>query len=132
MGHREVKKNTETELSCAITEIGAAMKITWTGYTDNFKLLPAEGSERSDGFDTRTQSQTSTLTVGSEAVISDATYTCTVSSVLSGNLFETKNFDVQLFVYGKRKTCTLHSILTVFVKYMHKLVQISLFDTKLL
>ena len=107
MGHREVKKNTETELSCAITEIGAAMKITWTGYTDNSKLLPAEGSE---GFDTRTQSQTSTLTVGSEAVISDATYTCTVSSVSTGNLFETKNFDVQLFVYGKRKTCTLHSI----------------------
>ncbi|XP_063691212.1 titin-like [Bolinopsis microptera] len=95
VSHREVKKNTETEISCTITEIGAAMEITWTGYTNKnyFNLSPAVAIGRDS------ESQTSTLIVGSEAVVADATYTCTVSSVVEGNLFETKNFDVQLFVY---------------------------------
>jgi hypothetical protein len=87
----EVKKNTEAKLACTITEITAAMKITWSNLADGHVT---------DEFNAGTGSQTSTLTVKPGAVTADKTYTCTVSSVQNPTSEETK-FEVELLVYGK-------------------------------
>ena len=93
--NQEVSKRTETKISCTITEIGSAMTITWSGYdawNDNY--LVEYGI-----FNANDNSQTSSITIKSEAVVADSEFSCSVSSaeMLAS---ESKNFIVQLFVYG--------------------------------
>ena len=93
--NQEVSKRTETEISCTITEIGTAMTITWSGYdASNENYLVESGI-----FNANDNSQTSSLTIKSEAVVADNEFSCSVSSaeMLAS---ESKNFIVQLFVYG--------------------------------
>ena len=88
-------KGTESKISCAITEIGTALTISWSGFDigdENYSIEPGN-------FNTDDSTQTSVLTVKSEKVLADNTFTCTVSS-LEKLASETLNFDVNLRVYG--------------------------------
>ena len=94
--HSEVKKNTETTLTCKVKDIGTFLTVSWSGYDrdyENYSYLPGS-------LDTTSSSHTSTLTIREAAVLSDHTFTCTVAS--QEFLASPSNtFDVQLFVYGK-------------------------------
>ena len=94
--HIEVKKNTETTLTCKVRDIGTLLTVSWSGYdgdNENYSYLPGS-------LDTTISSHTSTLTIREEAVLSDHTFTCTVASqeFLAS---PPSTFDVQLSVYGK-------------------------------
>ena len=92
--HIEVKKNTETSLTCKVRDIGTLLTVSWSGYDgDNYSYLPGS-------LDSTSSSHTSTLTIREAAVLSDHTFTCSVAS--QEFLASPPNtFDVQLFVYGK-------------------------------
>ena len=92
--HIEVKKNTETTLTCKVRDIGTLLTVSWSGYDgDNYSYLPGT-------LESTSSSHTSTLTIREAAVLSDHTFTCSVAS--QEFLASPPNsFDVQLFVYGK-------------------------------
>ena len=93
--NQEVSKRTETEISCTITEIGSAMTMTWSGYdASNESYLVESGI-----FNANDNSQTSSLTIKSEAVVADNEFSCSVSSA-EKLASESKKFIVQLSVYG--------------------------------
>ena len=90
----EVKKNTEATISCIISMISTAMTISWSGMEQNDSNYVSDSK-----FDDADGTQTGTLTVKSEAVTADKTYTCIISSVQNPASVE-KSFDVELLVYG--------------------------------
>ena len=92
---KEVLVNTETVISCKITQINEQMSIEWSGFTQGSNFDPKQGS-----YDPNSNSQTGTLTVKSGAVKSDQTYTCTISSKVNTDS-AIKTTDVHLNVYGK-------------------------------
>ena len=99
--HSEVKKNTETTLTCKVKDIGTSLTVSWSGFDgENYSYLPGS-------LDTTSSSHTSTLTIREAAVLSDHTFTCTVDS--QEFLASPSNtFDVQLFVYGKCRAVLKH------------------------
>ena len=92
---KEVKKDTETIVSCKITGIDEGMSIAWSGFTTGADFVASSGS-----YDSSSNSQTGTLTVKSGAVASDKTYTCTISSTVN-TASAAKTINVDLNVYGK-------------------------------
>ena len=96
--HSEVKKNTETTITCKVRDIGTLLTVSWSGFDgENYSYLPGS-------LDMSSSSHTSTLTIREAAVLSDHTFTCTVAS--QEFLASPSNtFDVQLFVYGNYSTC---------------------------
>ena len=92
---KEVKKDTETIVSCKITGIDEGMSIAWSGFTAGPNFVPNPGS-----YDSSSNSQTGILTVKSGAVETDKTYTCTVSSTVN-TASAAKTINVDLNVYGK-------------------------------
>ena len=102
---KEVLVNTETVISCKITGITEPMSIEWSGFTEGSNFDAKQGSH-----DPNSNSQTGTLTVKSDAVKSDLTYTCSVSSSTNKNS-AVKTTDVYLNVYGKnRRKVTIHDM----------------------
>ena len=92
--HIEVKKNTETTLTCQVRDIETLLTVSWSGYDgDNYSYLAGS-------LESTSSSHTSTLTIREAAVLSDHTFTCSVASqeFLAS---PSSTFDVQLFVYGK-------------------------------
>ena len=92
----EVKRETETSISCAISGVKTALSITWSGFEEenlDFRITEGQYNEK-DG------TQSSVLTIHSPAVIIDKPFTCTVSS---GDKLasEPLSFEVELSVYGK-------------------------------
>ena len=92
---KEVKKGSETTISCVITGITETVTVSWRTATDPVsgnKFTSVQGSH-SGG------TQTSTLTVDSTEVTEDKAYTCRVTS---GSLPESGHFDntVNLNVFG--------------------------------
>ena len=69
---KEVKRLTDTTISCIVTDISEPVNITWSGYHE-------DGQHTADPGTLVSNSQTSTLHLTS--VQSGHTYTCTVSSV---------------------------------------------------
>ena len=69
---KEVKRLTDTTISCNVTGISEPVNITWSGYQ-------GDGHHTADPGTLISNSQVSTLHVTS--VQSDHTYTCTVSSI---------------------------------------------------
>ena len=92
---KEVLVDTETVISCKITKINEQMSIAWSGFTPGQNFDPKQGS-----YDPNSNSQTGTLTVKSDAVKSDQTYTCTVSSTANTNS-AVKTIEVHLNIYSK-------------------------------
>lgn len=93
---KEVLINTETVITCKISEITEQMSVTWSGFTTgDVNYIQEQG-----GYDSSSNTQTSTLTVKSPAVVADNTYTCTVSSV-KFPMSDKKSLNVALDVYGK-------------------------------
>ena len=91
----EVKKGSDTTISCVITGLTETATVTWrtsTGPVSGDKLVPVQGSY-SDG------TQTSTLSVDGTVVNEDTAYTCRVTS---GSLPDSSHSDttVNLNVYG--------------------------------
>ena len=91
----EVKKGSDTTISCVITGLTETATVTWrtsTGPVSGDKLVPVQGSH-SDG------TQTSTLSVDGTLVNDDTAYTCRVTS---GSLPDSSHSDttVNLNVYG--------------------------------
>ena len=92
---KEVLVNTETVISCKITQINEQMSIEWSGFTQGSNFDPKQGS-----YDPKSNSQTGTLTVKSSLVSEDKIYTCTVSSI-QYPLSSKKIIDVSLDIYCK-------------------------------
>ena len=93
--NREVKKGSDTTISCIITAITETATVTWrtsTGPVPAENFAPVQGSN-SGG------TQTSTLTVDGTLVNDDTAYTCRVTS---GSLPDSGHSDttVNLNVYG--------------------------------
>ena len=92
---KEVLVNTETVISCKINGINEQMSIEWSGF------IPGQNFDQKQGsYDSSSNSQTGTLTVKSDPVIADTTYTCSISSTVNKNS-AVKTTDVHLNVYGK-------------------------------
>ena len=95
---KEVKKGTETKLSCLITGITQTVTVTWTksgqSVSGNSNIVVVPGT-------VETNKQTSTLTIKSAEVQGDASYTCRVRS---GEFSHSpaKDTVVLLNVYGKK------------------------------
>ena len=89
---KEVKKGTETTISCLVTEISALMSITWTGFIPGEDFVESSGTFSSG-------SQTGTLTVKAPQVITDKTYTCSVTSIERPSS-DVGSLEVKLNVYG--------------------------------
>ena len=91
----EVKRETETSISCAITGVETALSITWSGFEDSLDYSITE-----EQYDEEDSTQSSVLTIHSPAVISDKLFFCNVSS---GDKLasEPLRFEVELSVYGK-------------------------------
>ena len=93
---KEVLINTETAITCKITDITDKISVEWSGFQEGENYVTSPGS-----YDSNSNSQSGTLTVKSAAVTSDKTYTCTVSSIQHIDSAE-KALDVHLNVYSKR------------------------------
>jgi hypothetical protein len=73
---KEVKKDSDTTISCVITGITAKVTVSWrtsSGEVSGDNLIPNQGTY-SEG------KQTSTLTVKGTEVATDTAYTCRVTS----------------------------------------------------
>ena len=70
--NKEIRRLTDTTISCIVTDISEPVSITWSGYQ-------GDGNHTADSGILVSYSQTSTLHVTN--VQSDQTYTCKVSSV---------------------------------------------------
>jgi hypothetical protein len=91
---KEVLADTETVISCKITDINEQMSIKWSGFTPGPNYVPNQGS-----YDPNSNSQTGTLIVKSDEVKSDQTYSCSVSSTVNIDS-AVKTTEVHLNVYG--------------------------------
>ena len=94
--NKEVKKGSDTTISCVITGIAAKATVSWhtsSGEVSGNNFTPVEGTY-SNG------KQTSTLTVKGTQVTADTAYTCRVTS---GSLPDSgySETTVNLNVYGK-------------------------------
>ena len=92
---KEVKKGSDTTISCVITGVTETATVTWrtnTGPVPAEKFTPVQGSH-SEG------TQTSTLAVDGTLVNEDTSYTCKVTS---GSLPHSSHSEttVNLNVYG--------------------------------
>ena len=92
---KEVLINTETAITCKITDITDKISVEWSGFQEGENYVTSPGS-----YDSTTNSQSGTLTVKSVAVTSDRTYTCTVSSLRHTDSAD-KVLEVHLNVYSK-------------------------------
>ena len=102
--NKEVKKGSDTTISCVITGIAAKATVSWrtnSGEVSGTNFTPVEGTY-SNG------KQTSTLTVKGTQVTADTAYTCRVTS---GSLPDSGYSDttVNLNVYGKVQDHTVYS-----------------------
>ena len=93
--NKEVKKGSDTTISCVITGITETATVTWrtsTGPVPAEKFTPIQGSYSGGA-------QTSTLAVDGTLVNEDTAYTCRVTS---GSLPDSSHSDttVNLNVYG--------------------------------
>ena len=93
--NREVKKGSDTTISCVITGLTETATVTWrtsTGPVPAEKFTPVQGSHSAG-------TQTSTLAVDGTLVNDDTAYTCRVTS---GSLPDSSHSDttVNLIVYG--------------------------------
>ena len=93
--NREVKKGSDTTISCVITGLTETATVTWrtsTGPVPAEKFTPVQGSHSAG-------TQTSTLAVDGTLVNDDTAYTCRVTS---GSLPDSSHPDttVNLNVYG--------------------------------
>ena len=94
--NKEVKKGSDTTISCIITGITETATVTWrtaAGPVPAEKFTPVQGSH-SGG------KQTSTLAVEGTLVNEDTAYTCRVTS---GSLPDSNHSDtsVNITIYGK-------------------------------
>ena len=93
--NREVKKGSDTTISCVISGLTETATVTWrtsTGPVPAEKFTPVQGSHSAG-------TQTSTLAVDGTLVNDDTAYTCRVTS---GSLPDSSHSDttVNLNVYG--------------------------------
>ena len=93
--NREVKKGSDTTISCVISGLTETAAVTWrtsTGPVPAEKFTPVQGSHSAG-------TQTSTLAVDGTLVNDDSAYTCRVTS---GSLPDSSHSDttVNLNVYG--------------------------------
>jgi hypothetical protein len=94
--NKEVKKGTDTTISCVITGITAKATVSWltsSGEVSGDNFTPNQGTY-SNGI------QTSTLTVRGTGVATDTAYTCRVTS---GSVHS--DATVNLNVYGTLQDC---------------------------
>ena len=94
--NKEVKKGSDTTISCVISGITAAATVSWrtnSGEVTGENFTPVQGTH-SNG------KQTSTLAVKGAQVTADTSYTCRVTS---GSLSDSGSSDttVNLNVYGR-------------------------------
>lgn len=105
---KEVKKGTETTISCVITGLTAGMKVTWRSSSGEISDEEEEEEDDEPSQEERVSAtqqttegkQTFTLTLKSDKVTTDTAYTCRVTSTLlpdSGHSDTTVNLNV----YGK-------------------------------
>ena len=98
---KEVKRLSDTTISCSLTGISEPVNITWSGYHEDEHHIAGPVTVTSN-------SQSSTLHVTS--VQSDHTYTCTVSSVYDSDL-PLISRDVYLDVFSEFLSCGVIHIL---------------------
>ena len=123
--NKEVKKGSDTTISCVITEITATATVSWrtsSGEVSGDNFTPDQGSY-SDG------KHASTLTVKGTQVTADTAYTCRVTS---GPLPDSGYWDtsVNLNVYGKfQDRAQVHYIkqLSAPKSYFHSILNLESF-----
>ena len=88
------------------------MSIEWSGF------IPGQNFDQKLGsYNSSSNSQTGTLTVKSDAVIADTTYTCSISSTVNKNS-AVKTTDVHLNVYGKNMVILKQLTELIYNKYL--------------
>ena len=92
----EVKRGTEAKITCTVTEIKVAMAISWTHSTQ----IGGSFISTWDEFEASKTSHTSVLTINPAAVLIDAAFSCTISSVQNPSS-AARSFTLDMSVYGE-------------------------------
>ena len=78
--NREVEKSTAATLSCTVTGLTEAARLTWKSSAGGSDIDSDNTAARDSGFVSSTNSQEFTLTVATSVTTADATYYCAVTS----------------------------------------------------